>query len=69
MRRILIENARAKGRLKRGGGRARLELLDHADCLDEDPDLLLSLNELLTRLSAEDEAEIRRIKAEIGLSE
>ena len=54
MRRILIENARSKGRLKRGGNRVRLELLDHAESIAEDPDLILSLDELLTRLSVED---------------
>ena len=54
MKRILIEHARSKGRLKRGGDRLRLELLDHADSLAEDPHLLLSLDELLTRLGAED---------------
>src|SRR5207302_207636 len=54
MRRILIEHARSRGRLKRGGDRLRLELLDHADALAEDPDLLLSLDELLTGLEAED---------------
>ena len=54
MRRILVENARSKGRLKRGGDRVRLELLDQARSLAEDPDLLLSLDELLTRLGAED---------------
>ncbi|HMP02256.1 MAG TPA: ECF-type sigma factor [Gemmatales bacterium] len=54
MRRILIERARAKGRHKRGGGRARIELLDQASTLADDPDLLLSVDELLTRLGAED---------------
>jgi RNA polymerase sigma factor (TIGR02999 family) len=54
MRRILIENARSRTRLKRGGDRLRLELLDQACFLAEDPDLLLSLDELLTRLGAED---------------
>jgi RNA polymerase sigma factor (TIGR02999 family) len=54
MRRILVENARSKGRLKRGGDRVRLELLDQARSLPEDPDLLLSLDELLIRLGAED---------------
>jgi RNA polymerase sigma factor (TIGR02999 family) len=54
MRRVLVENARSKGRLKRGKGRVRLELLDQARCLPEDPDLLLSLDELLARLGAED---------------
>ena len=54
MRRILVERARSRGRLKRGGDRLRLELLDQAHSLTEDPDLLLSLDELLTRLGAED---------------
>ncbi|GAC1472183.1 MAG: ECF-type sigma factor [Isosphaeraceae bacterium] len=54
MRRILVEHARARGRLKRGGERVRIELLDQARFLAEDPDLLLSLDELLVRLGAED---------------
>jgi RNA polymerase sigma factor (TIGR02999 family) len=54
MRRILVNHARDRNRLKRGGGRVRLELLDHADSLTEDPDLVLSLDELLTRLEEED---------------
>jgi RNA polymerase sigma factor (TIGR02999 family) len=54
MRRILVNHARDRKRLKRGGGRIRLELLDQADSLAEDPDLVLSLDELLTRLGEED---------------
>jgi RNA polymerase sigma factor (TIGR02999 family) len=54
MRRILVNHARDRNRLKRGGGRVRLELLDQADSLAEDPDLVLSLDELLTRLREED---------------
>jgi RNA polymerase sigma factor (TIGR02999 family) len=54
MRRILVDHARARGRLKRGGERVRVELLDRARSLAEDPDLLLSLDELLIRLGAED---------------
>jgi RNA polymerase sigma factor (TIGR02999 family) len=54
MRRILVNHARDRKRLKRGGGRVRLELLDQADSLAEDPDLILSLDELLTRLGGED---------------
>src|SRR5438270_2290118 len=54
MRRILVEHARARGRLKRGGERVRVELLDRVHSLAEDPDLLLSLDELLVRLGAED---------------
>src|SRR5881397_2329080 len=54
MRRILVNHARDRNRLKRGGGRVRLELLDQTACLVEDPDLVLSLDELLTRLGEED---------------
>jgi RNA polymerase sigma factor (TIGR02999 family) len=54
MRRILVNHARDRKRLKRGGGRVRLELLDQADSLVEDLDLVLSLDELLTRLEEED---------------
>jgi RNA polymerase sigma factor (TIGR02999 family) len=54
MRRILVEHARAKGRLKRGGTRIRIELIDQARSLPEDPDLLLSLDELLIKLEGED---------------
>ena len=59
MRRILVNHARDRKRLKRGGGRVRLELLDQADSLAEDPDLILSLDELLTRLGEEDETAAR----------
>jgi RNA polymerase sigma factor (TIGR02999 family) len=56
MRRILVNHARDRNRLKRGGGRVRLELLDQLGSLAEDPDLILSLDELLTRLGEEDAA-------------
>src|SRR6202158_1736164 len=36
MRRILVNHARDRNRLKRGGGRARLELLDQLGSLAED---------------------------------
>src|SRR6059058_6020260 len=44
MRRILVNHARDRKRLKRAGGRVRLELLDQAEALAEDPDLVLSLD-------------------------
>jgi RNA polymerase sigma factor (TIGR02999 family) len=59
MRRILVNHARDRKRLKRGGGRIRLELLDRIGYLALDPDLVLSLDELLTRLGAEDAAAAR----------
>ena len=56
MRRILVDHARGRNQQKRGGGRGRqrVELLDQVDSLTEDPDLVLSLDELLTRLGEED---------------
>jgi RNA polymerase sigma factor (TIGR02999 family) len=59
MRRILVNHARDRERLKRAGGRVRLELLDQVGSLAEDSDLLLSLDELLTRLGEEDTAAAR----------
>jgi RNA polymerase sigma factor (TIGR02999 family) len=59
MRRILVNHARDRNRLKRGGGRVQLELLDQAGSLAEDPDLVLSLDELLNRLAGEDPAAAR----------
>ena len=59
MRRILVNHARDRKRLKRAGGRVRLELLDQIGSLAEDSDLVLSLDELLTRLGEEDAAAAR----------
>ena len=70
MRCILVNHARDRKRLKRGGGRLRLELLDHAGSLAEDPDLVLSLDELLTRLGEEDAvaAQVAHLQLFGGLS-
>ena len=54
MRRILINHARDRKRLKRGGGRIRLELLDQADSICEDPGLVLTLDDSLERLAQQD---------------
>lgn len=59
MRRVLVNHARDRKRLKRGGGRVRLELLDQASSFAEDPDLVLSVDDLLTRLGQEDAAAAR----------
>lgn len=56
MRRILVNHARDGNRLKHGGGRVRVELLDRIGSLAEDPDLVLSVDEVLRRLAAEDTA-------------
>jgi RNA polymerase sigma factor (TIGR02999 family) len=70
MRRILVNQARDRQRLKRGGDRVRLELLDRANAVSEDPDLVLSLDELLVRLGAEDAtaAQIAQLHLFGGLS-
>jgi RNA polymerase sigma factor (TIGR02999 family) len=51
MRRILIESARRKERLKHGGGRAREQELGDIVC-PERPERLLALDEALERLAA-----------------
>jgi RNA polymerase sigma factor (TIGR02999 family) len=56
MRRILVENARSKRRLKRGGGRARLPL-EEAELLAPEPrEDVLALDEALTELATTDRA-------------
>src|SRR3984957_18419283 len=59
MWRILVNHARDRNRLKRAGGRVRLELLDQLGSLALDPDLVLSIDELLTLLAQEDAAAAR----------
>jgi len=53
MRRILVENARRKQRLKRGGDLHRVELAAQPSATTDD-DNLLALDEALARLAAED---------------
>ncbi|MEO2088193.1 MAG: ECF-type sigma factor, partial [Gemmataceae bacterium] len=54
MRNILVDHARSKGRMKRGGRRGRVELADIPARGDADPALLLSQDDALARLTAED---------------
>jgi RNA polymerase sigma factor (TIGR02999 family) len=70
MRRILLNWARDKGRLKRGGGRRRIDL-DPATLADETSvDDFLDLNEALTRLASEDPvlAELVKLRLFAGLA-
>lgn len=62
MRRILIDSARQKRRLKRGGGRARMELQDADLAADECQDDLIALDEALTELAATDPAKAELVK-------
>jgi RNA polymerase sigma factor (TIGR02999 family) len=60
MRRILIEDARRKLRLKRGGDWKRIPLYEVQVATDADPELLLSIDEALDRL-----AEQHPLRAEV----
>jgi RNA polymerase sigma factor (TIGR02999 family) len=53
MRRILLDHAKARGRVKRGGGRDRLPLSMADLAAAEDFDQIVSLDEALRRLKAE----------------
>src|SRR5437588_1112144 len=71
MRRILIENARARGRVKRGGGARRLPLhvVDLATQLD--PCDVIAIDDAVTRLQQLSPivAEVVRLRFYAGLSE
>jgi RNA polymerase sigma factor (TIGR02999 family) len=62
MRRILVEQARHRGRLKRGGHRQRVDL-DSACAIQEGPSLdILALDEALTKLSLSEPAKADLVK-------
>jgi RNA polymerase sigma factor (TIGR02999 family) len=60
MRRILVENARRKSRIKHGGELNRVPLEEAALVSSPTPDVLLALDEALTRFAVE-EPEAERI--------
>jgi RNA polymerase sigma factor (TIGR02999 family) len=70
MRRVLVDHARDKGRQKRDGGRQQVALAEIPGRFDSDPHLLLSFDEALTRLSAEDAAaaDVAKLHLFTGLS-
>src|SRR5262245_27623949 len=70
MRRILINRARDKGRLKRGGGRRRVNLDDLSDPIAAPADDLLDLNEALDRSAASypQAAELVKLRFFAGLT-
>ena len=62
MRRILVDHARTKKRVKRGGSDVRVSLAD-ADVAVKDPDLdVVALDEALQRLAALDEQQSRVVE-------
>src|SRR5213594_5124687 len=71
MRRILIERARAKARLRRGGGGERIPL-DHVTVASDDPpETVLAIHEALEKLAARDsfKAEVVKMRYFVGLSQ
>jgi RNA polymerase sigma factor (TIGR02999 family) len=70
MRRILIENARRKKRLKRGGGRDTTDLADREVAIDKTVDDLLALDEALAKLTQEDpvKADLVKLRYFAGLT-
>jgi RNA polymerase sigma factor (TIGR02999 family) len=70
MRRILVDHARKRKAMKRGGQGRRFELSDADRVLVPDPDTLLAVDEALTKLAAEDtgSADVARLRLFAGLS-
>ncbi len=62
MRRILIEKARRKQRLKRGAGRNRVELGDLDASVESPSDDLLALDEALSKLATVDKTKAELVK-------
>lgn len=71
MRRILIEEARRKASLRRGGGQQRLSLDEVQLAMETPPDHLLALDEALNKFAAEDpvKAELVKLRFFAGLTE
>jgi RNA polymerase sigma factor (TIGR02999 family) len=70
MRRILIEKARSKGRLKRGGVALQVDLDENDWVTATTPDQLLAVDEALSRLALEDQAaaEVVKLRYFAGMS-
>ena len=70
MRRILVEHARRKQSLKRGGGAERAELHDSLLVLTAPPDELLAVHEALDQLALTDSqaAELVKLRYFVGMT-
>lgn len=62
MRRILVENARRKQRLKRGGDCRRIDLKDAEPAIEGPCDDLLALDEALEKLAQKDKVKAELVK-------
>ncbi|MGD8500494.1 MAG: sigma-70 family RNA polymerase sigma factor [Phycisphaerales bacterium] len=70
MRRILIENARRKQRLKHGGGQQRVDLDDAYVACEKPSEDIVALDEALTKLATEDpvKADLVKLRYFAGLT-
>ena len=71
MRRILVEHARRRLRLKRGGGRERVDLQESAIQAPAEDEKIILVNDALEVLAKEDphKAEIVKLRFFVGLSQ
>jgi RNA polymerase sigma factor (TIGR02999 family) len=71
MRRILVENARRKGRIKHGGQQQRVELQDDQPMAETPSEDLLALDEALANFEREqpDKAQLIKLRYFAGLTE
>ena len=70
MRRILIDRARKRGRVRHGAGLVRLDLSQLDVAITTDEDLLLRVDEALEKLATEapDKAQLVKLRFFVGLS-
>jgi len=70
MRRILVERARRKKRLRRGGSHQRVELDGNDPTSEQPPEILLALDEALGKFAREDpvKAELVKLRYFAGLT-
>jgi RNA polymerase sigma factor (TIGR02999 family) len=70
MRRILVDNARRRGRIKRGGDRQRAPFDEMQLTVNDPPDELLALDEALTKLAERhpQKAELVKLRYFAGLT-
>jgi RNA polymerase sigma factor (TIGR02999 family) len=70
MRRVLIENARRKGRLRHGRGQVRVRLEDDDVAVEDSKDDVIAMDEVLSRLEAvdADAAQLVKLRYFTGLT-
>jgi RNA polymerase sigma factor (TIGR02999 family) len=70
MRRILIDNARRKQRLKHGGGQQKIDLYEIESAIEEPSEDIIALDEALEKLAMEDpmKADLVKLRYFAGLT-